>query len=49
MYLHNIVYIQCPYCRFSIEVETNCTSCYICSGPISSLKTNDYYLEKLKQ
>lgn len=49
MYFHNIVYIQYPYCRFSTEVDSNCTSCYICNGSISSLETNDYLGKNPKQ
>lgn len=39
MYFHNIVYIKCPYCRFSIEVDSSCTSCHLCGGTFNSLET----------
>ncbi len=40
MYFHNIVYIECPYCRFSIEVDSKWTSCHLCGGTFNSFETN---------
>ncbi|MFX0104037.1 MAG: hypothetical protein ACFE75_00925 [Candidatus Hodarchaeota archaeon] len=41
MYFHNVVYIQCPYCRYPIEVVSKSISCYICGGPTNFLETDD--------
>ena len=37
MFFHNTVYMKCPYCRFCVEVDSNCNLCSMCGGSLSSL------------
>lgn len=41
MFIHNIVYVKCPYCRFCLEIDINCQLCPMCGGSLNPLENID--------
>ncbi|MFX1600641.1 MAG: hypothetical protein ACFFB6_08605 [Promethearchaeota archaeon] len=37
MFFYKTVYMKCPYCRFCVEVDSNCTLCSMYGRALSSL------------